>query len=174
MTEARKITCPNPRKLYVKMVWFFHWYLWIDQFVWARAFCGLRICYCASVGCNGTPRKIHMREIETVQSSARACNCEKWRISWSEAVSLRQMGVSEAFSLCWRTMWMFDMARRTCFREEYYTGMRRFIEAGKIAGPDPRKLYIYIYTYIYIYKWDGFSLISRDACVRLGSGFLWA
>ena len=34
------------------------------------------------------------------------------------------------------------MARRTYFREEYYTGMRDINEAGKIAGPNPRKLYI--------------------------------
>ena len=33
------------------------------------------------------------------------------------------------------------------FREQYCTGMRRYYWAGKIAGPDPRKLYIYIYIY---------------------------
>ena len=58
------------------------------------------------------------------------------------------MGVSEAFSLCWRTMWMLDMARRTCFREEYYTGMRDIIEARKIAGPDPRKLYVKMLCFV--------------------------
>ena len=34
------------------------------------------------------------------------------------------------------------MARRTCFREEYYTGMRDIIEAREIAGQDLRKLYV--------------------------------
>ena len=33
-------------------------------------------------------------------------NDEKWRFSWLEAVSSRQMDVSEAFSLCWRTLWI--------------------------------------------------------------------
>ena len=33
-----------------------------------------------------------------------------------------------------------DMARRTCFREQYYTGTRKYFSARKIAGRDPRKL----------------------------------
>ena len=36
------------------------------------------------------------------------------------------------------------MTRRPCFREEYYTGMRRFIEARKIADPNARKQYVNI------------------------------
>ena len=39
-------------------------------------------------------------------------------------------------------MWKADMARRTCFREQYYTGTRKYFSARKIAGRDPRKLCI--------------------------------
>ena len=37
-----------------------------------------------------------------------------------------------------------QMARRTCFREQYYTGTRDIMVAGKIAGQDQPKLYIKI------------------------------
>ena len=35
-----------------------------------------------------------------------------------------------------------DMARRTCFREQYYTDMRGISAAGKTAGDKRRKLYM--------------------------------
>ena len=34
------------------------------------------------------------------------------------------------------------MARRTCFREQYYTGTRKYYSAGKIGVSDPVKLCI--------------------------------
>ena len=43
-------------------------------FVWARAFCGLRIGCCASVDCNGTTWKIHVAEIHVGQGVAHACH----------------------------------------------------------------------------------------------------
>ena len=48
-------------------------YLWVDVFVWARAFCGTRICCCASVDCSGTTWKILEAEIEVDQGVAHAC-----------------------------------------------------------------------------------------------------
>ena len=42
------------------------------MFVWARGFCGTRICCCASVDCSGTTGKIHMRKIGLSQGVARA------------------------------------------------------------------------------------------------------
>ena len=35
-----------------------------------------------------------------------------------------------------------DMARRTCFREQYYTGTRGTTQPGKIAGKTQAKLYV--------------------------------
>ena len=49
-----------------------HQYLWIDQFVWACAFCGTRKHQSASVDCSGVIRKIHMRKIRLLQDVARA------------------------------------------------------------------------------------------------------
>ena len=77
-----------------------------------------------------------------------------------------------------------DMARRTCSREQYYTGTREFTQAGKTAGQRRPKIYIYtyiyidLYIYIYIYMyihicvWVCFSLISSDSLIRFGSGRL--
>ena len=42
------------------------------------------------------------------------------------------------------------MAPRTCFREEYYTGMRRYYWAGEDLQARTQENYIYIYIYIYI------------------------
>ena len=47
-------------------------YLWIDQFVWARVFCGTRKHQSASVDCSGVIQKIHIRKIRRVQGVARA------------------------------------------------------------------------------------------------------
>ena len=44
------------------------------MFVWARAFCGTRICCSASVGSSGAIRKIHVTEIRLDQGVAHACN----------------------------------------------------------------------------------------------------
>ena len=44
-------------------------FLGIDQFVWARVFCELRIRCCASVDCGGVAQKIHMRKIALNQGS---------------------------------------------------------------------------------------------------------
>ena len=43
------------------------------MFVWVRAFCGTRICCCASEDLDGTAWKIHMRKIRQYQGVAHAC-----------------------------------------------------------------------------------------------------
>ena len=48
----------------------------MHQFVWARAFCGTRICCPATVDCSGNIQKIHMGEIDVGQGFARACKCD--------------------------------------------------------------------------------------------------
>ena len=57
----------NTRPKLCTFVMVFHEYLWIDQFVWARVFCGTRYYQSASVGCSGTIQKIHMRKIRRDQ-----------------------------------------------------------------------------------------------------------
>ena len=59
---------------------FFHEYLWIDQFVWAPAFYGLRMGYCASFDCSGVSQKIHMRKIEVGQGPAHDAQLTEARV----------------------------------------------------------------------------------------------
>ena len=63
-------------------------------------------------------------------------------ISWSGDVWRGFLHTSEPRGPRWRAMFQDYMARRTCFKEQYYTGMKGYYWAGKIAGPDPRKLYM--------------------------------
>ena len=53
---------PKPKKTIYENVTVSHQYLWIDQFVWALALCEIRISCPAVVDCNGTIRKIHMKD----------------------------------------------------------------------------------------------------------------
>ena len=55
-------------------------YLWIDQFVWALAFYGLRMGYCASLDCSGVTQKIHMRKVEVEHGPAHDAHLAEFRI----------------------------------------------------------------------------------------------
>ena len=64
---GREDSGPGPKKTMCENLVVFHWYLGMHQFVWARAFCEIRISCPAAVDCNVTIRKIHMRKIELEQ-----------------------------------------------------------------------------------------------------------
>ena len=118
----------------------FHCYLWIDVFVWARALCGTRISCLASVDFNGIAGKIHMRKIRLVQGVALACYHDGFHDlgTFDEAPgTVRSSGV-RADAQCWKMTWLEELAseRNTIQAWEDIT------EAGKIACPDPRTLYI--------------------------------
>ena len=57
-----------------------------------------------------------------------------------------------------------EMARRTGFREQYYTDTRGISVSGKIAGNIKVKLYVFC---------DGYLMISLDQCIRLGWRLVW-
>ena len=67
---------------------------------------------------------------------------EIWQISSLEDVRQAQIDVSRPRGPRWRAMISYHMARRTGFREQYYTGTRRYSVSGKIAGTSKVKLYI--------------------------------
>ena len=68
-------------------------------------------------------------------------------------------------------MFQAHMARRTCFREQYYTGIRRYYWAGKIAGPDPRKLYVKI-LWFFIDFWGSINSFGIASFVVSDMGIL--
>ena len=53
-------------------------YLWIAQFVWARAVCGTKIACPAAVDCSGTIQKIHMRKIRLGQGRVHDAEYERF------------------------------------------------------------------------------------------------
>ena len=67
---------------------------------------------------------------------------EIWQISCLEAVRQGPVDVSEPRGLRCRAMLHDHMARRTCFRERYYTGTKIYLVSGTIAGNIKVKLYI--------------------------------
>ena len=72
---------------------------------------------------------------------------QMWQISAFGDVWRGIWDTSEPRGPRWRAMFQAHMARRTCFREQYYTGMRRYYSAGKIACQDSRKLYVIIWWF---------------------------
>ena len=92
-----------------------------------------------------------------------------------------------------------QVARRICFTEQYYTGTRRYICVREDCRPRPGKtmciwleeffhraiLYRHKKIYLcqgrlqaktqenYVYYCDGFSSISQDSLIRLGSRLVW-
>ena len=101
-----------------------HQYLLIDQFVWPLVFCGIRYYQSASMDCSGDIQKIHMRKIRRGQGQVHLRQI--WQISCLEDVRQAQVDVSRPRGPRWRAMISYHMARRTGFREQYYTGTRRY------------------------------------------------
>ena len=116
-----------------------HWHLWITVFVWAYALCGTKQKCSASVDCSGVIRKIHVRKIRLAHDFVTWWIC---KISAPETVRRGRMDPSQAKSLCWRTRLKVHTARRTRFKSNTLQLSEDITEAGKIAGPDPRKLYV--------------------------------
>ena len=106
---------PRPKKTICTIRKVFHWYFWINVFVWARVFCGPRIHQSASLGCNGVTRKILVRKIRWRQGLVSMM--QMWQMSCPEAVIQGQMDVSKPRGPRWRAMLQDHMARRTCVRD---------------------------------------------------------
>ena len=78
--SARKDSRQKPKKTIYGQSTVFLWYLWIDQFVWALAFCGLRRSCLAAMDCNGASQNIHMRKIGLPQGRVHACKCDIFHV----------------------------------------------------------------------------------------------
>ena len=71
----------------------------------------------------GHPENLYEKDLD-VSRSVRLIGF--WQISCSEDVRQAQMDLSGPRGPRWRAMSSFHMARRTGFREQYYTGTRRY------------------------------------------------
>ena len=117
-----------------------HQYLWIDQFVWALVFCGIGYSQSVSMDCSGVIQNIHMRKIRLRKAQMHLTDF--WQISCLEDIRQAKMDDPRPRGPRWRAMSSYHMARRTGFREQYYTGTRRYSVSGKIAGNIKVKLYV--------------------------------
>ena len=92
--------------------------------------------------CSGTTKKIHMPEIEWGQGRERASKCD---ISYDPGTfdenfgTLQSPGV-RADAQCFKMTWLEELASE----RNTIQAWEDIIEAGKIAGLDPRKLYMKI------------------------------
>ena len=81
-------------------------------FVWARAFCGTRICCSASVGCSGAIRKIHVAEIDVAQGDEHACYHDGFQHlgTFDEAPGTVQSPGVRADAQCCKITWLEELA----------------------------------------------------------------
>ena len=107
----------------------------MHQFVWARAFCGTRMCCSAAVGCSGTTQKIHVPEIGVAQGREHAWKYDRFYDpgTLDEHAGTLQSQRVRADAQCFKITWLEELAleRNTIQAREDIT------DAGKIAGPDP-------------------------------------
>ena len=82
------------------------------MFVWARAFCGTRICCCDSVDCSGTIGKILEAEIEVGQGAAHACYHDGFHDlgTFDEAPETVQASGVRADAQCCKITWLEELA----------------------------------------------------------------
>ena len=95
-----------------------------------------------------------------------------WQISCLEDIRQAQMTPSGPRGPRWRAMISYHMARRTGFREQYYTGTRRYSVSGKIAGNIKVKLnvrlwWLFINIYGLINSFGLSSFVVSDIVSRL-------
>ena len=105
------------------------------MFVLAWAVCGVRIISYLHHGSSGVAGKIHENNPELRQGCS---TCEKIRIFGFGDVS-GPLKTRDPRSRA-DAQWISHMARRIGFREQAYTGTRKYDSAGKIGASDPVKL----------------------------------
>ena len=82
------------------------------MFVWARAFCGTRISYCAAVDCSGTTQKIHVPEIDVDQGREHAWKCDRFYDpgTFDEDFGTLQSSWVRADAQCFKLTWLEELA----------------------------------------------------------------
>ena len=105
-------------------------------------FCATRIGCCAAVDCSGTIQKINTRKIRVSQGDGHAWKCDGFYDpgTFDKHFGTLQSPWVRADAQCFKITWLEELAsdRNTIQAREDIS------DAGKIAGPDPRKLYVKI------------------------------
>ena len=103
---------PGPKKTIYKNLMVFHWFLGIDQFVWARVVCGIRYGCHAAVDCSGTIQKIHMRKIRVSQGDGHAWKRDGFHDpgAFDEDFLTLQSPWVRADAQCFKITWLEELA----------------------------------------------------------------
>ena len=120
-------------------------YLWINVFVWALVFCGIRYYQFASWDCSGVIRRIHMRKIRRGQGQStwwksdrfhaqRPLDKPKWT---SQGPGVR------ADAQCHHTTWLEELASES----NTIQAQEDISVSGKIAGNIKVKLYVILWWF---------------------------
>ena len=94
------------------------------------------------VDCSGTIQKINMRKIRLIQGDEHTWKCDRFYDPGTfdeDFLTFQSTGV-RADAQCFKLTWLEELASEM----NTIQASEDIIEAGKIAGPDPRKLYIKI------------------------------
>ena len=139
-----------------------HEYLRIDVFVWALVVYGIRYYQSASMDCSGDIQKIHMRKIRQGQGQStwwkfdrfhaqRTLDKPKWT---SPGPGVR------ADAQCHHTTWLEELASES----NTIQAQEDIVCQGRLQA---------ISRWNYMYVCDGYSSISLDWSIRLGSRLVW-
>ena len=124
----------------------------MHQFVWARALCGIRYGCPAAVNCSGTIQKINMEKPE-----------------WSRVTSMHGNVMGFMIRKRLTSIWGHFRAQGSALTRNVSSShgskhlLQRAISHRHESGQGRLQMS----------KSYGFSLISRDASIRLGSRLLW-
>ena len=158
------------RKLYVKIGWFF---FNISGFLYSFGLALFVVqdiyVFLQWIPAGGPGKSLSQRLGEVKVSRLMTKN---WEFHSLRTLADRKMTFQKHFRCADAHCGSPDMARRTCFREQYYTGMREISEAGKTAGNIRRKLYM-IFGWFFI-NFSGYMcsfgltlFVVQDICVFL-------
>ena len=120
-------------------------YLWINVFVWADFFCGIRYYQFASLDCSGVIRIIHMRKIRRGQGQSLI---EIWQISCLEDIRQAQIDFSGLRGPRWRAMWYYTWLEELVSESNIIQTQEDISVSGKIAGNTKPKFCIYLVWFI--------------------------
>ena len=133
----------------------------MHQFVWARALCGTRICCSPAVAAGPSRKSIRERLIELKVASMHGNMMD----SMIRGRLTRILGHFRAQgSALTRNVSSLHGSKNLLQRGILYRHEKILLRQGRLQARTQEN---------YMQKSDCFSLTSRDASVRLGSGFVW-
>ena len=113
----------------------------MHQFFLARAFCGTRICCSPAVGCSGTIQKIHTGKMDRAQGREHAWKYDRF---YDPGMFDEHLGPFRAKGSALTRNVSSPHGSKNMLQKVILYRHDKYYSAGKIAGPDTRKVYVNI------------------------------